>query len=185
MNARYRFEPERSRFSVQAFAAGMLSFLAHSPTFAVRAFGGTLHFDTERRHGDGLDLTITAEALELLDRVKAADRQEIETRMRREVLATDRHPTIQYHAGGFDGERTGDGLYRLHVAGRLALHGVEQAHAVDGQLLVAADGIRLRGETMLHMADYRIRPVTALGGTIKLKDDLRIAFDLIGLAEGS
>ena len=31
---------------------------------------------------------------------------------------------------------------------------------------------------------YRIKPVTALGGAIKLKDELHIAFDLFSVLEG-
>jgi hypothetical protein len=34
------------------------------------------------------------------------------------------------------------------------------------------------------MSDHRIRPVTALGGAIKLKDELSLSFDLVGLPEG-
>ena len=40
MTARYRLDPGQSRFTVQAFATGMLSFFGHSPTFAVRDFSG-------------------------------------------------------------------------------------------------------------------------------------------------
>ena len=34
------------------------------------------------------------------------------------------------------------------------------------------------------MSDYRIRPVTALAGAIKLKDELKVTFDLVGRAGG-
>jgi hypothetical protein len=50
-------------------------------------------------------------------------------------------------------------------------------------MLVYEDGIRLAGESPLALPDYRIEPVAALGGAIKLKDQLRVAFDLIGLKE--
>ena len=48
MMTRYRLDPGQSRFTVQAFATGMLSFLAHSPTFAVRAFRGDVEIDGTR-----------------------------------------------------------------------------------------------------------------------------------------
>ena len=53
------------------------------------------------------------------------------------------------------------------------------------ELQVFDDGLRLRGECPLRLSDYRIRPVTALGGTIRLKDELKLSFDLVGLPEGS
>ena len=40
MTTRYRFDPSLSRFTVRAFASGLLSFVGHSPTFAVRQFAG-------------------------------------------------------------------------------------------------------------------------------------------------
>ena len=56
-------------------------------------------------------------------------------------------------------------------------------HQIVAELLVFSDGLRLRGEDSLRMSDYRIRPVTALGGAIKLRDDLHLAFDIGGLPE--
>ena len=45
MTARYLLDPTHSRFTVQAFAAGMLSFLGHNPTFAVTGFAGEVTLD--------------------------------------------------------------------------------------------------------------------------------------------
>ena len=57
-------------------------------------------------------------------------------------------------------------------------------HSVTAEILVFDDGLRLRGENSLRMSDYRIRPVTALGGTIRLKDELELSFDIVGFPEG-
>jgi len=40
---RYRIDARRSEFTVQAFSEGMLSFMGHNPTFAVRRYGGEVH----------------------------------------------------------------------------------------------------------------------------------------------
>ena len=45
---RYRLGPELSQFTVQAFASGMLSFLGHSPTFAVRDCTGMVALKAAR-----------------------------------------------------------------------------------------------------------------------------------------
>jgi hypothetical protein len=44
---RYTLDPASSRFTVQAFATGLLSALGHSPTFAVREFTGEWRFTPE------------------------------------------------------------------------------------------------------------------------------------------
>ena len=54
----------------------------------------------------------------------------------------------------------------------------------NAEILVLSDGLILRGEFLLKMSEYRIRPVTALGGTIRLKDELAVSFDLACFPEG-
>jgi polyisoprenoid-binding protein YceI len=185
MATRYRLDPARSTFTVQGFATGLLSFFAHSPTFAVRDFAGVLEFAGEAVAGLRLDLTVKADSLELVDRVKAEDRAEIERRMRTEVLETAAYPEIRFQAGAVANERLGPGRYRVRLAGPLALHGVTREHQADAELLIFDDGVRLRGECVLRLSDYRIRPVTALAGAIKLKDDLKVSYDLAALPEAS
>ena len=45
-------------------------------------------------------------------------------------------------------------------------------------------GVRLTGESTLRLSDYRIRPVTALAGAIRLNDELRLVFDLVAWKHG-
>jgi polyisoprenoid-binding protein YceI len=180
---RYRFDPKLSRFTVQAFAAGVLSFLGHSPTFAVRDFRGVLSFDGDTMKNLRLEMTVWADRLQLMDQVRAADRQEIESTMRRDVLESEVYREICYQAAAGEAETIAPGLYRLRIGGQLELHGSVRPQRLDTELLIFEDGIRLRGECRLRLSDYHIRPVTALGGTIKLKDELQVTFDLVGFRE--
>jgi hypothetical protein len=75
--------------------------------------------------------------------------------------------------------------YRVTIIGMMTLHGVAKREAVDAELFLYNDGIRLRGQHSLRMSEYRIRPVTALAGTIQLKDQLLVPFDLVGVKETS
>ena len=185
MTTRYLLDPNRSSFTVQSFAAGMLSFFAHSPTFAVRDFTGDVAFEGGTIDTMRLELTVRAASLELLDNVRPPDRREIEGTMRGEVLETAAHPEVRFVSEEVAGAPVAQGQYRARIAGRLALHGVTQPHAVNAEVLLFADGLRLRGESLLRLSDYRIPPVTALGGTIRLKDELKVAFNLAGLPEGT
>jgi polyisoprenoid-binding protein YceI len=184
MAARYRLDPGKSQFTVQAFAAGMLSALGHSPTFAVRDFAGVVRFEGEGVAGLGVDLTARADSLDLLDRVKPADRDEILLRMRREVLETAAFPEVAFHTAESSAERVDRGRYRVFLGGRLTLHGVTQPQGVDAELRLFDDGLQLLGGGPLRLSSFSIRPVTALAGAIKLKDDLKVSFDLIALPEG-
>jgi polyisoprenoid-binding protein YceI len=178
MMARYQLDPGRSRFTVQAFAGGLLSFAAHSPTFAVRDFSGAMWFAPGTLEGAGIEMTVRADALELIDDVRPADRQEIEDRKRREVLETTRYPDIHFRSEAVSSAHVSGNRYRLRIEGPLSLHGTTNRLSIDAELLGYEDGVRLSGKFGLRLSDYGVRPVTALGGTIRLKDELRVAFDL-------
>src|SRR5262249_45264120 len=132
-----------------------------------------------------LELDVDADSLDLQDRVSASDRQEIEARMHDEVLETSVYRTIAYRAGVIRAETIGQGRYRLNIDGDLSLHGVTHRQRIDAELTVFGDGLRLAGGSTLRISDFGIRPVTALGGTIKLKDELNLSFDLAALPEAS
>jgi polyisoprenoid-binding protein YceI len=181
---RYWIDPSRSRFTIQGFAAGLLSAFAHSPTFAAREFRGEVRLGGTAESLE-LEMSIDADSLDLQDRVGASDRRDIESRMRGEVLETSVFREIDYRGGVTRAETIGQGRYRLVVGGELTLHGVTRPHRVDAELVVFGDGLRLGGGCPLRMSEHGIRPVTALGGTIKLKDELRISFDMAALPASS
>jgi hypothetical protein len=96
MSVQYRIETGVSKFTVKAFAGGVLSALAHNPTFAVRQYEGTADIDLESGSNASLRLTISGASLELIDDVSNRDRQEIESIMRDQVLEVSKFPTISY-----------------------------------------------------------------------------------------
>jgi polyisoprenoid-binding protein YceI len=179
----YRIDPGNSRLTVQAFAGGLLSFLAHSPTFDVRQFTGELRWRPDTAAGAALDVTVRADSLELLDKVRPADREDIMGRMRREVLDVAAYPEIHYHADEVATVSADGNRHRVRIAGELSLHGVTNRHTFEAEFLLFDDGVRLGGEFPLRLSDYRIPPVTALGGSIRLQDRLRVSFDVAAWKE--
>jgi polyisoprenoid-binding protein YceI len=185
MTSRYRIDPGRSRFTVRAFAEGLLSFLGHSPTFAVRDFAGVVSFEDDWLAKPRLDLTVAAGGLAVSDAVKTGDWHEIEGRMRADVLDTAAFPEVRFQASAAATEKLAPGRYRVVLAGTLVLRGVAQPHRLEAELTMFPDGLRLHGDTGLRMSAFGIPPVTALGGTIRLKDEVRLVFDLTALPEAS
>jgi polyisoprenoid-binding protein YceI len=179
----YVLDPLRSRFTVQAFATGMFSGFGHNPTFAVRAFSGELCFDPDALAETSLWITVLANSLTLIDPVKAQDREEIESRMRREVLQTASYPEITFRSTDINADRITAGWYRLRIAGPLHLHGVRKIHQLDAQLRASDEEARLSGQFGLAQSGHGIKLVSALGGMIRVKDELKIDFDLVGRKE--
>ncbi len=181
MSTRYTFDSRQSRFTIHAVATGVLSFAAHSPTFAVRELRGEAGMSGQVI--DKLALVLSARSLELQDRVAPADRREIEGRMQEEVLETSRFPEVHFHAEHVPISHRARGEYQARLDGQLDLHGVSRPERVPADVLVYDDALRLRGRHTLRMSEYRIKPVTALGGMIKLRDELEISFDIVGFPE--
>jgi polyisoprenoid-binding protein YceI len=177
---RYLLDPASSRFTVQAFAAGLLSGLAHSPTFAIRQFTGELRFGLETVAQTAIHLTVKADSLTVQGDVSPNDREEIEGRMRREVLETAASPEVVFASTEIAADKVSDNWYRLRVQGSIRLRGVQKPQPVEAQLQLLEDGVRLSGQCTLLLSAFGIKPVTALGGLIKLKDELKFDFDLVG-----
>jgi polyisoprenoid-binding protein YceI len=176
---RYLLDDSQSRFTVQAFVSGALSALGHSPTFAIRNFTGEICFATEAIADARVHLKVQAGSLALTDSVSAKDRDEIESRMRQEVLELVAYPEIVFQSTEITPIKIADGWYRLAIAGKLSLHGVTNPHRLDSNLRVMEDEVRLSGDCALLQPAYRIKRVSAVGGMITLKDELKFAFELV------
>lgn len=59
--------------------------------------------------------------------------------------------------------------------GELMLHGFQRSSV---RIAVNGDVLRATGDFSVRQSDYEIRPVSAVGGTIKLKDELKFSFDI-------
>jgi polyisoprenoid-binding protein YceI len=178
---RYRIEVGVSKFTIKAFAAGLLSALAHSPTFAVRQYEGEVNLDPESGAGASLTLNITASSLELVDDVSSKDRDDIERIMREEVLDTSRYPTIAYDspASATSAKQNGGGQFDVALGGNLTLHGATRRLPVTVRCIAGAATLRAFGEFQIRQTDYGIRLVTAAAGAIKVKDELKCTFDMV------
>ena len=166
---RYLLDASQSRFTVQAFVRGAFSALGHSPTFAIREFTGEIRLTTEAIADSAIRLRVQADSLALEDSVSAKDRDEIESRMRKEVLETAAFQDILFQSTEITASKIAEGWYRLGIVGKLSLHGVTGPQRLDAQLRVMDDEIRLSGDCALLQPAYRIKPVSALGGMISLE----------------
>jgi len=180
MAVRYRLDPERSRFTVQAFATGMLSGFAHSPKFAIRAFKGEIQFEPNEPDNTSLQLTVRADSMELIDQVSEKDRQEILRAMREEVLETGKYPEISFRSTQIAATRIADHWFRVQLKGEMRLHGVTKTQDIDAQLRLNENELRLSGDSLLSQTAFGIKRASALGGAIKVKDELKFVFDLVG-----
>jgi polyisoprenoid-binding protein YceI len=115
----FTIDAKASLFTVQAFAAGMVAVVAHSPKFAVRDFSGDISFNPENPERSSVNLSITTGSLEILDEVRASDRREIDRIMFDEVLEKSRYPKITSKSSHVSATIVSENVFRLTVSGDL------------------------------------------------------------------
>jgi polyisoprenoid-binding protein YceI len=181
---RYRIDARQSRFVVQAFAEGLFSAFGHNPSIAVCGFGGDARFVPGTLEQASLLLMVQAGSLSVTGDASEKDRREIERAMREDVLEIARYPEIVFMSTGISANRTGEGQYRAKIKGNLSLHGVTLERSIEAQLTVNGGQLRARGEFSLRQRDYNIKQVSVMGGTLKVKDEVKLSFDIVAAQQG-
>lgn len=178
--AGYQIEVAQSRFTVQAFATGLLAGFGHNPTIAIRDFTGEIRFVPGTLADASLRLVVNASSLAVIDDIKEKDRREIESTMHREVLETHLYPQIVFQSTNITPTRIVEGRYKARIIGDLTLHGVTNPGLwLQAQININADGIRAQGDFTLKQSDFKMKPVTVAAGALKLKDELKFTFDFV------
>ena len=178
-DVRYVLDPRTSRFTVRAFASGMLSAFGHSPTIAIRDFAGEAQFSPDNLESASLRVTVKAASLGVTDDVSDKDRREIEREMQEKVLESARYPEIVYACTGVSVDNPANGQYSIKLRGNLTLHGVTHSLTIPARVAVTGDMLRAFGDFSLRQSDYNIKPVSAIGGGLKVKDEVKFSFDIV------
>jgi len=114
-----------------------------------------------------------------MDDIKSKDRQEMETTMNQRVLETSKYPEIEFATTGVAVTQLSEGRYQANLNGNLTLHGMTRPITIPTQVTLMGDMLRAGGELPLLQSNFGIAPVSVAGGTLKLKDEIKFAFDIV------
>jgi polyisoprenoid-binding protein YceI len=162
-------DTQRSVMTIRVFKAGFLSAFGHEHEISAPIQQGS--FSEEK---PTVELLVNARKLRVLDQgISDKDRTEIQTTMLGpKVLDSERFPEIRFHSAQID--RLGEGKWIVH--GELTLHGETRPVRVT----VEGQNGRYHGSAELRQKDFGITPVTVAGGTVKVKNEVRVEFDVVG-----
>ena len=156
-----------SRLLIHVSKTGFFSGFADNHEVEARIAKGTL----DAKSGQ-LRLSVDSRQMRVLDPELSPDkRRQVQERMLGpEVLDSAHFPEIIFESTHVEHRQTGV----IVVNGTLSLHGVTKpislvAHMTNG---------RYTGTFALKQRDFDIIPVSIAGGTIKVKDELAIEFDI-------
>ena len=161
-------DAQKSVMTVRVLKAGLFSAFGHEHEISAPIKHGEFS-ETDR----SVDLTVDARQMRVIDKeVSDKDRAEIqETMLGPKVLDTSRFPEIHYRSTAV--EPAGSG--RWAVAGELTLHGQTRPVKLD----VRSQNGHYQGVAELKQKDFAIEPIVVGGGAVKVKNELRVEFDIV------
>jgi polyisoprenoid-binding protein YceI len=168
-SAQTSIDPEKSVMTVHVFKAGLFSAFGHEHEIRAPIQQG---FFNEAH--PAVELTVDARKLRVIDKeISEKDRAQVQQDMLGpKVLDSEKFPEIRFHSTTVD--RLGEGKWL--VTGDLTLHGQTRPVKVN----VDAQGGHYKGTAELKQKDFGITPITVGGGAVKVKNELRVEFDIVG-----
>ena len=160
-------DKEHSVITVHVFKSGLFSAFADNHQIRAPISSGVLD-EAERR----VEIVVDSRKLVVLDpNLPPEKRQQVQERMLGpEVLDSNQFHEIRFRANDVKEESADHFL----LAGTLSLHGKTRPISLH---VVRSSG-HYRGDVMLKQRDFGITPVTVAGGTVKVKDELKIELDI-------
>ncbi len=174
-------DPGESRVTILVGKAGMLSFAGHVHEVVAPAVRGRVTFDPMDWPHATVSLEFDATALRLKPKDEAAsDVPTVEkTMLGAQVLDVEHFPTIGFHSRRVSVVIGAAGPAAVTIDGDMTLHGKTRAMTVRASASIDASGaVTATGAFTLKQTDFGIVPVSAGGGTIRVKDDIDIQFVL-------
>ncbi len=177
----YTIDAKESSFWVFVGKSGFLSGLAHDHEIGVKSFTGRVVVPEAGAAGGALELDIDARSLVVLDKkVSEKDRTEIFNSMHQDVLESAKHQKITFKSVAVsDVKQTGDNAYSFTLTGDLTLHGVTKRIATPVTATITPQQLRAVGKYTLKQTDYGVKPYSAAGGTIKVKNEVVVNFNIV------
>jgi polyisoprenoid-binding protein YceI len=160
-------DTKQSTVTIHVFKSGLFSAFAHNHTISAPITSGEI--DTGART---VKIGFRSADLRVLDPdVSAKDRAEVQKTMETDVLAIQQFPEITFVSRTVQPSDANN----FKVNGDLTIHGVTKPI----ELPVAFASGRYMGSVKIKQTDFGITPVKVAGGTVKVKDEIEIEFQVV------
>jgi len=176
----YSFDAAHSSLEINVYKEGFFKAFGHEHLVTAKDFSGAARFDADKLENSSVTLRVAAKSFTVVDPGESdKDRQQVQATMLGEsVLDTARYPEIIFRSTGVTkAGRQGD-AWRLTLTGTLELHGAEKLVTFPLTLRLSSGELIAQGEFFFLQTDYGIKPVKVGGGAVKVKDRLRIHFEI-------
>jgi len=178
--ARYRLDPAKSTFMVNADRAGLVWFKGHSHRIAVKDFSGEAELTLDALNPASLELTVNAASLEETDPVFTAQQKAIINKELDEiVLESAKYPEIKFKSTEINGLMD-QGAFKVKIGGDLTLHGTTRHITIPAKVTLEGNSLRAVGEFEINRKNFGVNATDAFHGLVKVRHTIEFKFDIIG-----
>ena len=175
----YKLDAARSKFVIRAFAGGLLWFKGHDHFVAARDFDGEARLTPGAVSPASLTLTVRAASLaETRDVFTEQQKKIINGELRDLVLEPDKYPEITFKSTEVTAEARG-GVFKVKLGGDLTLRGVTRRVVIPAEVTLEGESLRARGEFEIKRGDFKVPATSAFHGTVRVRDRLKVIFDIV------
>lgn len=184
----YSIDPQQSKIEIQVAKDGFLKAFGHDHLVSATQYSGEVQFDSAKVEESSIVFTVETAGLKVIDPGESEkDRNDVQTTMlSKEVLDAAQYPQIKFSSSSVKSKPGSNGSLDLQVEGTLLLHGTAKPLTVPVTLRVSSDGSLIAdAEVSLLQSDFGITPYKAVGGTVRVKDKLKLTFHIIARKSGA
>jgi polyisoprenoid-binding protein YceI len=159
---------DRSSILIHVSKSGLFSFAGDNHEVRAPIASGSVNEAAKT-----VELRVEAAKLTVLDpSLSPAKRAQVQQEMQGpHVLDPTHYPEIRFSSTHVEQVKPNE----WNVRGDLTLHG--QSHPVT--VHVTSSSGHYKGTTTFKQSDFGIAPISVAGGTIKVKDELKVEFDIV------
>lgn len=177
----YSIDGAKSEMEVHVYRDGVFKTFGHDHLIGAKKMSGQVQFDEGKIENSKVSLKVEAKSLTVIDSSQSRkDRQDVQaTMISVKVLDAAKFPEILFTSTGVSSVKKIATGWELNLSGLLQLHGIEKMVSFPLRMHTEGHQLEARGEVSLLQTEYGIAPVKVAGGTVKVKDKLKVTFAIV------
>jgi polyisoprenoid-binding protein YceI len=172
---RYSIRPnESNRLELRVAKAGIYRGKVH--VFLFPQYSGSLVYDSQKPEASQVNVTISARDIKLTDTwLSEKDFKSVQEYALKDMLAAEKYPDIAFISAAV---RAIDPTH-FEVRGTLTIRGLAKPSVLNVTLEAPAKAaLRLRGDAIIRLTDYELKPPKAALGLIGTENEMKFSFSL-------
>ena len=177
----YNLDASQSKFMAHANRSGLLWFKGHSHHLQASDFTGRVEITPQTITPASLRLVVKAASLHETGTDFTQQQKEIINKELHDIVFhPDQYPDITFQSTNVTAKMTAADRYEVKIDGNLTLHGVTRRVTIPTVVTLNGNDLRAVGTFSIDRDDYKVKATSAFHGMVRVDDDVKFEFDIVG-----